>query len=528
MSLRRTRRSAVVAVTVGFGLVAAACGGGGGDDSSTVIGVNKDDIGASATTAVAIKEPTTMEEWEKLWEKERAAVVAKIKADKSGISADGKSVQVAPGYTVDLSKCSAGWNNTEGLTDTTIKVGQSIAQSGTLADYGNYGKSIDVLFKYYSEKGLFKDANGKTRKVEYVQKDDGYDANRAIPNVDELLDSTKVFMLNTLGTPATLKVVDKVNSRCVPHPFVMTAHPAWGDPVNRAWTTGAPVASYTTETLFWGDFVEKKFAEFGKAQITVTALVMNNDFGKVYNQGFKEYLANSAALKGKVNFVTEQIEPTAPTITDAMTTLASKNPDIHIAMTAGTSCTQSNIEAAANGMKGKVKYLIYPNTCSGNGFIGKDKVGGDGAAGDGWLIFEGGIKEIKDTTKWAKDPWQNFLRAELQKAGINPDSSSLLGGGAAYAWPWIQITAIAGQLDGGLTRANFLVAMRNFSMTPPTHFWGIKSELSGNKDGYVSEAAVLSKFNSKSQLWEPQGDVVDLNGKSKNCAWDIAAGNCKA
>jgi hypothetical protein len=33
--------------------------------------------------------------------------------------------------------------------------------------------------------------------------DDGYDAARAIPNVDELLDSEKVFALETLGTPAT-------------------------------------------------------------------------------------------------------------------------------------------------------------------------------------------------------------------------------------------------------------------------------------------------------------------------------------
>ena len=47
-------------------------------------------------------------------------------------------------------------------------------------------------------------------------------------------------------------------------------------------------------------------------------------------------------------------------LTDAMTTLASKNPDIFIAMTAGTSCTQSVVEAAQNGMKEKVKYLWQP------------------------------------------------------------------------------------------------------------------------------------------------------------------------
>jgi len=515
------------AVTVGFALVAAACGGGGGDESSSVIGVSKDDIGASATTAVAIKEPTTMEEWEKLWETERAAMVKAIKG--GGYGKSGTTVKGMNGMSVDLSKCGAGWSDTEGLTDTSIKVGASIVQSGTLAEYGNYGKTIDVLFKYYSAKGAFKDSTGKTRTVEYIQKDDGYDANRAIPIVDELLDSTKAFAIWTLGTPATLKLYDKLNSRCVPHPLAMTAHPAWGDPMTKPWTSGAPVASYTTEALFWGDYVEKNFDKLAtNGKVTVAALVMNNDFGKVYNQGFKEYLANSAALKGKVEYLTEQIEPQAPTITDAMTTLASKNADVFIAMTAGTSCTQANTEAAGNGMKGKVKALFYPNTCGGTSFIGKEKVGGDGSAGDGWLIYEGGLKEIKDTVAYANDPWMKFLRAELEKAGINPSSSSLLGHGAAFGWPVAQMLIVAGELEGGLTRSNFLTAMRHFNMTPPTHFWGIKSQLQGGQDGYINEAGVLSKFNAAKQLWEPQGNIIDLNGKSKNCAWDIAAGNCKA
>ena len=51
-------------------------------------------------------------------------------------------------------------------------------------------------------------------------KDDGYDAARAIPNVDEFLDSDKVFAIWTLGTPATLKTYDKINQRCVPQPIV--------------------------------------------------------------------------------------------------------------------------------------------------------------------------------------------------------------------------------------------------------------------------------------------------------------------
>ncbi len=532
MQKHSTRRRAFAALAVGFAMVAAACGGSDSGTASeepegNVIGVAKEDLKPTETTEGPTKvEPKSMEEWEKLWAEERAAIVKNIKDNKYGKNAAGTAIVGAEGFNVDLSKCESGWSDTEGITDTSVKFGQSIAQSGTLADYGNYGKSMDVLFKYYSGKGLFKDSTGKTRSIEYVQKDDGYDANRAISNVDELLDSEKAFLVWTLGSPATLKTYDKINKRCVPQPFAMTGHPAWGDPVNHPWTSGAPVASYTTEALFWGDFVESKFDEFGKDKITVAALVMNNDFGKVYIQGFKEFINSSEKLKGKVDLVEEIIEPQAPTITDTMTTLASKQPDIFIAMTAGTSCTQAITEAAANGMKDTTKYLIQPNTCGGVSFIGKDKVGGDGQAGNGWLIFEGGLKEIKDPAMF-EDPWIKFLRGELQKAGLNPDSSTLLGHGAAYGWLGVQVTAIAGELDGGLTRSNWLTAMRHMNMTPPTHFWGIKSAMSGAKDSYISEAAVLSQFDATKQLWVPQGEVVDLNGKSKNCAWDQSAGVCK-
>ena len=84
---------------------------------------------------------------------------------------------------------------------------------------------------------------------------------RTIPLVDELLDNEKVFAMWTLGSPNTMKTYDKLNQRCVPQPFSMTGHPAWGDPVNHPWTTGLQLA-YNTESVLWGAFVEQREAEF--------------------------------------------------------------------------------------------------------------------------------------------------------------------------------------------------------------------------------------------------------------------------
>ena len=87
--------------------------------------------------------------------------------------------------------------------------------------------------------------------------------------------------MQTLGTPNTLKMYDKLNQRCIPNPFAITGHPAWGDPVNHPWTTGAALA-YSTEAILWGSFIEQRLDEFPDG-VKVGALVMNNDFGKIYD-----------------------------------------------------------------------------------------------------------------------------------------------------------------------------------------------------------------------------------------------------
>ena len=106
---------------------------------------------------------------------------------------------------------------------------------------------------------------------------------------------------------------------------------------------------------------------------------MNNDFGKVYDAGFKAYLAQSPN-KDKIELRHRDDRGAAPTVTDPMTTLAAKNPDVFIAMLAGTPCTQTVTEAAQNGMKATAKYLFAASLCGNDASMGKDKVGGDGSS----------------------------------------------------------------------------------------------------------------------------------------------------
>ena len=102
-------------------LVAAACGGddkssssattaGGGATSSPTTAA-----GGATTSTTAGPTPTSLAEWEALWAKQRDAIIKRIKDNKWGKSADGKTLTGPGGWTVDLTKCPAGWSDTEGV-----------------------------------------------------------------------------------------------------------------------------------------------------------------------------------------------------------------------------------------------------------------------------------------------------------------------------------------------------------------------------------------------------------------------------
>jgi branched-chain amino acid transport system substrate-binding protein len=545
----RTRLRCIggASVVVALAMVAAACGGDDSDGSSAPEGegggeaVRVDEdvqsgvrdalsgttaAGATDTTEAAPSAPGSIEEWEELWAQERAAVVKKIEDNGWGLSADGTTLTGPEGFTIDLSKCASGWSNTEGLTDTEIKIGDVVAQSGIGADNGLVYKTAELWFQYHSELGSFKDSNGKTRKINFIVRDDGYDVARAIPLVDEMLDSEKVFALWTFGTPAGLKVYDKINQRCVPHPTLIGGSPAWGDPVNHPWTTGSYIA-YTTEAVIWAAFIDQNWEELsaGDGKVTVAGIVANSDFGITYENAFKLAVQDSPH-KDDIEFITERFEITAPTVTDPMTTLASKNPDLFITMTGGVQCTQIVNEAANNGMSATTKFRFMSSVCKSAAYVGKDKVGGDGSAADGWYIVGGGYKDI-GASENDDDPFSIWGRKFFLDRGVDYKVSGNYGYGFFLAWLWTQTLRIAGDLDGGLNRTNFILAQRAFEGTSPIHLEGISVNMNGNADAYYVEGSDLSIWDAAKQSWVVQGDIIELSGKSPNCVWDSTISSCR-
>ena len=162
-----------------------------------------------------------------------------------------------------------------------------------------------------------------------------------------------------------------------------------------------------------------------------------------------------------------------------------------------------------------------PGSRSTGRFVGKDMVGGDGSASDGWWIVGGGAVDFNSPGE-DNNPYVQWGRQLLTSKGIDYKTSGSYGSGFGFAFPMVQALQMAGELNGGLSRSNFLTVLRAFEMTSPMTLPGIKVNTSGNADAYFVEGSDISKYDSAKQQWIQQGDVIDVSGKSKPCAFDQA------
>ena len=566
MTKRRMWR--LLALLFAFSLVAAACGGGDSDDSDSGTAgetetettaaaseddsmAEEDDEGATGALGGAADEEDIeaavageadddeadedmAEDEEMMFDRsslegifaeaaaKRAATVASltemIEAGEYGVGDDG-ILRGPEGFEIDISACPDDWSNTTGITDSQIRIGHTTAQSGNLAAYGNIGYGWENYFDWLNENDPIM-VGGSPRDLTLIIKDDAYVAAQTIEFVDELIEAENVFAILTLGSPNTLAVYDKLNEECIPQPFVMTGHPAWGDPVYHPWTTGMQM-SYSTESILWGAWIRENLADL--LPVKVAGLVMDNDFGLAYELGFEEWAeANEDVVS---EYLPVRHDPAAPTLTNEMTTIAAFEPDVFISMTAGNPCLLAIQEAGQSGLYDDINdkggALFTPSVCKGI----EAYMAPAGDYAQAWWIVGGGAKDTTDP-KHIEEPFIEFVNSNLEEAGLDP-AVSLYGIGYTFGYPYGEALRVAADLPGGLTRTNFILAVRALDIYSPLHLDGINAQFNGAVDGYFIEGSDFSQFDAGAQTWNIVGEIVDVNGKSTNCVWDKDNGGCR-
>src|ERR1700677_1304349 len=137
--------------------------------------------------------------------------------------------------------------NAPGVTDTEIKIGQTMPYSGPASAYGVIGKTEAAYFKMINEAG---GVNG--RKINLISLDDGYSPPKTVEEIRRLVEQEQVaFLFNTLGTPSNAAIRQYLNDNKVPQLFVATGAAMWGDPQHFPWTIGWQ-PNYQTEARIFG------------------------------------------------------------------------------------------------------------------------------------------------------------------------------------------------------------------------------------------------------------------------------------
>ncbi len=541
--MTQSRLWRLLALLFAFSLVAAACGGGDSDDtsageetedtaapsegeseeeeddSSIGGGLEQEDLEGEQTTTTVTEEEaaidtSTIEGVFEAAAVRRAGIVAELTAaidsGEYGVGDDG-ILRGPAGFEIDMNNCPDDWSDTHGLTDSEIRIGHTTAQSGNLAAYGNIALGWDNYNQWINDN----EGGVGGRDITLITKDDGYVAAVTIEFVDELIEAENVFAILTLGSPNTLAVYDKLNEECIPQPFVMTGHPAWGDPVNHPWTTGLQM-SYSTESILWGNWIKSNLAD--DLPVSVAGLIMDNDFGLAYEKGFEAYAEANPDVVSE--WIPVRHDPAAPTLTNEVTTIAAADPDVFISMTAGNPCLLAIQEVEAAGLLDSLLAAFTPSVCKGIAAY----MAPAGAAADDWWIVGGGAKDTTDPV-YIDEPFIAFINDNLAAAGLDP-AISLYGTGYLYGYPYGEALKVANDLPGGLSRTNFILAVRALNINHPLLLDGISFGANGAADAYFIEGSDFSQFDADAQSWSIVGDIVDVNGGSPNCAWDKDNGGC--
>jgi branched-chain amino acid transport system substrate-binding protein len=207
-------------------------------------------------------------------------------------------------------------DNAPGVTDTEIKIGQTMPYSGPASAYGVIGRTEAAYFKMINDQGGI---NG--RKINLISLDDAYSPPKTVEQVRRLVEEEKVaFLFQTLGTAPNLAIRQYLNDNKVPQLFVSTGAAVFADPEHFPWTIGYN-PNYQTEAHIYGKDILKT-----KPDGKIAVLYQNDGFGKDYLIGLKAELGDHAGMIVKE----ASYETSEPTVDSQVVTLQGSGADIFI------------------------------------------------------------------------------------------------------------------------------------------------------------------------------------------------------
>jgi len=402
-----------------------------------------------------------------------------------GGNGDGES-----GAVVDTADCPD--TGTAGTEDGVIKLASSFPQSGLTAAFAQISKGYLAYFAKVNADGGVEVA-GKKYKIEVVSKDDEYKPATTAQNIESEVgtEGTDAFaVFNVVGTANNVAIRDDLNELCVPNIFAATGSPVWGN-TSYPWTIGSTLAPYTVEAKAFADYLKEN-----KPNAKVAMLVQNDDFGKAYEEGFKNQIEGSDITVTQV----KTYEAGTDEVTSEVTSLKASGADTFFNGATLLACP--NALNAAND-QGWDAVTFVSGTC-----ISKTLMGIAGEAADG--VFA--TTNIKDPLNpaFADDPAMKEYNETLAEYGaddVDPENG-IVAYGYTQGALLVEILESLDTLDRG-TLMNKMYDLKD--LTGGLLLDGVEVNTSPD-DRFLAEDVQMIQYNAANKYFENVGDVLDFEG----------------
>jgi len=373
---------------------------------------------------------------------------------------------------------------TPGVTDTEIKIGQTMPYSGPASAYGTYGKAHAAYFAMLNEQGGI---NG--RKINFISLDDGYSPPKAVEQIRRLVEQDQVLgIMGSLGTATNLAVQRYLNGRKVPQLLIATGVSHWNDPKNFPWTMGFQ-PNYQTEGRVYASYILKNLPD-----AKVGILYQNDDYGKDYLKGMEDGLGAAAS---KLIVLKQSHEVTDPTIDSQIINLKNAGANVFFNVTIPKFAVQAIKKAHDIGWKP----THFLNNVSSSLATVLKPAGLEASKG---LITALYMKEVTDP-QWKNDKgfldWVVFMKKYYPEGNLE-DQSNAYGYNVA-----ILMTQVLKQCGNDLSRENIMrqaANLKDFEL--PLLLPGMKINTSPTDHAPI-EQEQLAKFDG--ERWVLFGEIFD-------------------
>ena len=375
----------------------------------------------------------------------------------------------------------------------TVKIGNVLPLSGSVAAiaFAPVKAGFESYIKLANEQKMLGDTT-----IEVSFEDDQYNRDLTPGAVNKLLDAGVNLFSGIIGTPNNAAVRDTLNEECVPQLQALTGSPAWGDVANFPWTTGA-LAPYGIEAKVYASQIKEQFPDGAK----VALFTVNNEFGQVYLEAFKEV---AEAADSGIEIVDEQtIEADSSTPPTAqINAIASKAPDAIVAVPLGAQCPTfltevANAKAANTGW---APSIFLTNTCASALILA-----GAGDAADG-LYTSNNLVDVNDPAIAAKPAVAEYI--EFMTAQGNKDIVTTASAGWHVAEVTVAILKQASESPEGLTRASIMNAARNYSLVPSLAREGVVLTMNGEADAFQAESLQVVQYEFATGTFKDVGSLI--------------------